>query len=1068
MTDTQKSFNAAIAALNAQNVVAAEALFREVLRADRKHIAALNLLTVVLMSRGRFAEAEEFIERATRLNRTSDISFYNYGLISKHLNKPQQALDNFNKAIALNPTVAETWNNRGTIFNDLQKYDLALLDFDRAISLNDRYAEAYANKAKSLTFLERSEEALATYDKALSHKPDLAEAWLGRGNVFRDLRRQDEAFAAYDKALALRPDLAEAWLGRGNLLSHFKRHEEAFAAYEKALALKPDLAEAWLGRGNELRDLKRHDEAFAAYVRALSLKPDLMGAWLGRGNVLRDLRRHDEAFAAYDKALSHKPDLAEAWLGRGNVLSDLKRHDEAFAAYDKALSLMPDLAGAWLGRGNTLRDLMRHDEAFAAYDRALSLEPDLAEAWLGRGNVFGDLKRQDQALAAYDKALSLEPDLAEAQLGRGHVFSDLKRHDEAFAAYDMALSLKPDLAGAWLGRGNLSSGLKRHDEALAAYHKALSHKPDLADAWHGLGQVFGELNRHDEALAAYDKALSHEPDLAEAWLGRGNVFSGLKRHDEALAAYDKALSQKPDLAEAWLGRGNMLADLKHQDEALAAFDKALSHKPDLAEAQLGRGHVFTDLRRHDEAFTAYDNALSHNPDLVGAEGYRLSSKLQVCNWENFRSDCDHLIESVRNNKEGADPFVFLAIHSTAEDQNNCARLWVNKLRGPAQQLPRREDFHKHDKIRVGYVSADFHEHATAHLMAGVFEEHDRSRFDITAISIGPDDNSAMRRRLEGSFETFVDAQTLGDAEVTRQIRATEIDILIDLKGFTRGARPNIFARRAAPIQVNYLGYPGTMGASYIDYIVADSFVIPTSHRSSYAEKIVYLPNSYQANDTGRNISEKMFTKAECGLPDAGFVFCCFNNNYKFTPGMFDLWMRILKSVDGSVLWLLEDNAAAAANMRKEAEVRGIDPARLVFAARMPPSDHLARHRLADLALDTLPCNAHTTASDCLWAGLPLLTQMGETFAGRVAASLLNAINLPELITETPQEYERLAIDLAMDPEKLRTIKSKLSENRLTAPLFDTRLFTGHIEAAYVAMYERHQAGLAPDHIVVPH
>jgi protein O-GlcNAc transferase len=259
-----------------------------------------------------------------------------------------------------------------------------------------------------------------------------------------------------------------------------------------------------------------------------------------------------------------------------------------------------------------------------------------------------------------------------------------------------------------------------------------------------------------------------------------------------------------------------------------------------------------------------------------------------------------------------------------------------------------------------------------------------------------------------------------------------------------------------------------MGASYIDYIIADSLVIPISHQSGYAEKIVYLPDSYQANDGGRNISEEMFTKAECGLPDTGFIFCCFNNNYKFTPGIFDLWMRILQSVEGSVLWLLEDNAAAAANMRKQAEVRGIDPARLVFAARMPPSDHLARHRLADLALDTLPCNAHTTASDCLWTGLPLLTQMGETFAGRVAASLLNAINLPELITETPHEYERLAIELAMDPEKLRAIKSKLAENRLTTPLFDTRLFTGHIEAAYVAMYERYQAGLAPDHMVVPH
>jgi protein O-GlcNAc transferase len=442
--------------------------------------------------------------------------------------------------------------------------------------------------------------------------------------------------------------------------------------------------------------------------------------------------------------------------------------------------------------------------------------------------------------------------------------------------------------------------------------------------------------------------------------------------------------------------------------------------------------------------------------------------MQICDWENLESDCGHLIESVRNNKENSDPFVFLGVDCTAEDQCNYARLWIDKRFPPAQQplTSQTEGIYKHDRIRIGYVSADFHDHATARLMASVFENHDRSKFDITAISIGPDDNSPMRRRLEKSFERFVDARMLGDAEVARQIRVAEVDILIDLKGFTRDARTNIFARRAAPIQVNYLGYPGTMGASYFDYLIADSIIIPASHRHGYSEKIVCLPNSYQANDTSRNISDRIFTKAECGLPSQGFVFCCFNNNYKVTPRVFDPWMRILKSVEGSVLWLYVENATAVANIRKEAGLRGIDPARLVFAESMPLPDHLARHRLADLFLDTLPCNAHTTASDALWAGLPLLTQIGETFAGRVAASLLNAVNLPELIVETPEQYERMAIELATHPEKLRAIKSRLAEQRLTSPLFDTGRFTRHIEAAYIAMYERHQAGLGPDHILV--
>jgi predicted O-linked N-acetylglucosamine transferase (SPINDLY family) len=365
------------------------------------------------------------------------------------------------------------------------------------------------------------------------------------------------------------------------------------------------------------------------------------------------------------------------------------------------------------------------------------------------------------------------------------------------------------------------------------------------------------------------------------------------------------------------------------------------------------------------------------------------------------------------------------------------------------------------------LSADFHEHATAYLMAGVFEHHDRSTFDTTAISIGPNDNSPMRQRLERSFGKFIDASMLSDAEVATQIRSAEIDILVDLKGFTQDGRTNILARRPAPIQVNYLGYPGTMGADYMDYIIADPVLIPSSQKSNYQEKIAYLPNSYQANDGKRNVSEKMFTREECGIPDGNFVFCCFNNNYKITPAIFDRWMRVLTKIPSSVLWLLEDNATAAANLKREVELRGVSAERLVFAKRMPLRDHLARHRLADLFLDTLPYNAHTTASDALWAGLPVLTQLGETFAGRVAASLLNAVGLPELITRTPEEYERVAVDLATHAEKLAAMRRKLTENRLTTFLFDTKLFTRHIEAAYISMHDRYRAGMGPDHIVVP-
>ena len=352
------------------------------------------------------------------------------------------------------------------------------------------------------------------------------------------------------------------------------------------------------------------------------------------------------------------------------------------------------------------------------------------------------------------------------------------------------------------------------------------------------------------------------------------------------------------------------------------------------------------------------------------------------------------------------------------------------------------------------------------LAAGVFECHDKSHFDVTAISIGPDDNSEMRQRLKASFERFIDANTYSDDQIANLVRSIEVDILVDLMGFTENSRTSVLARRSAPIQVNYLGYPGTMGAQYINYIIADRIVIPENQHEFYSEKIVSLPNSYQPNDRERHVADKIFTRAKMGLPQEGFVFCCFNNNYKILPDIFDVWMRILKQVVGSVLWILETNATASTNLRNEAVARGVSAERLIFAKRMPSSEYLARHQCADLFIDTLPYNAHTTASDALWVGLPVLTCLGETFAGRVAASLLNAIHLPELITTTLEDYERLAIELATNPEKLARIKRTLADNRLTTPLFDTKLFTKHIEAAYSAMYERHKAGLAPDHIVI--
>ncbi|MGE5166416.1 MAG: tetratricopeptide repeat protein [Sphingobacteriales bacterium] len=414
MGSAEQTFQKAVAALNGGDVLAAESLFRAFLQSHPQHVAALNLLTVVLVSMGRYQEAEEFISRAVKLNNLSDVSFYNYGTILKHLNKPKQALERFDRALQLNANAAETWNNRGTVFNALNEYASAIADFDRAILLNPNYSEAFCNKGKSLIELGCFDEAIASYDRALSIKPSLTEAWLGRANALTELGRYDEASVACDKALALMPNLAAAWLGRGNVLIKRRCHSEALGAYQKALALDPGLAEAWLGRGNALVDLKNYNDALSAFDKALALKPNLAGAWLGRGNAFIEIDQGEHALAAYDKAITLRPDLAEAMLGRGNVLAESRRFGPALTAYDEALALRPDMAGIWAARGNVLTELKRYEDAFAAYDKAIALDPHLAKAWVGRGNLFVDLNQFDGAFAAYARAEELEPDLADA------------------------------------------------------------------------------------------------------------------------------------------------------------------------------------------------------------------------------------------------------------------------------------------------------------------------------------------------------------------------------------------------------------------------------------------------------------------------------------------------------------------------------------------------------------------------------------------------------------------------------------------------------------------------------
>jgi predicted O-linked N-acetylglucosamine transferase (SPINDLY family) len=802
-------------------------------------------------------------------------------------------------------------------------------------------------------------------------------------------------------------------------------------------------------------------EAELLYREMLELDPDDFDAThlLGVAFVQHGQLAEGEQLIA--RAIRLDPNDPTALHNRGSVLLTLKRFDEALADYDKAVALKPDYAEAFSGRASALKGLKRYDEALASYDRAITLKPNYAEAFSNRGNTLQDLERFDEALAEYDKAITFEPDYAEAFNNRGACLEKLNRPEEALASYDRAIFLKPSYAEAFANRGNALQNLRRFDLALASYDRAVALRPDYAEAFINRGNALQELKRFDEALADYDNAIALKPDHAEAFTNRGNALQQLKRFDEALAEYDKAIALKPNDAETFANRGNALQGLNRLDLALASYDRAIALKSSNADAFNNRGVCLEKLDLFEQALTSCEQALTIKPDHPYAFGTLARSVLKICDWTRTEKVANELKAHVAQRKSIVPPFISLACSNDAALQLKCAQRFV------ADQVPTplRPLWHgrvwRHDKIKIAYLSADFREHPVAHLTAELFERHDRSRFDVLGVSFGRDDKSSMRSRLIKSFDVFEDVRFRSDDDVAKLLHRLEVDIAVDLNGHTRDARIGIFAHRPAPIQVNYLGFPGTTGADFIDYLIADKVVLPFCQQPHYTEKIVHLPECYQVNDSQRPIGNQASGRRQAGLPEHGFVFCCFNNSYKITAPVFDIWMRLLGAINGSVLWLLRDNETAGKNIRGEAAARGVDPERLVFGDRLAHEDHLARHRLADLFLDTLPYNAHTTASDALWVGLPVLTCCGETFAGRVAASILTAGGIPELVTHSLDDYEALALWLARDTSLLAGIRTKLAQNREVCPLFDSRRFARDIEAAYTTMWDIWQCGERP-------
>jgi protein O-GlcNAc transferase len=722
-------------------------------------------------------------------------------------------------------------------------------------------------------------------------------------------------------------------------------------------------------------------------------------------------------------------DAAQACTERGDLSG-------AVAHYKQVLKAIPDHAPSHSNLGNAYLALGKRRLAEISYRRAINAAPDYSRAHFQLGIVLSNRGDLEGAAVSYLRCLRIDPDYADAHYALALIYSHRGDGELAKASYRRVLSIHPCHVAALQNLGNLLKEEGDFGEAESLYQRALRQAPGDADIYNNLGSLYYGLGDLRRAEAAYERALRLKADHVNALANLATIRHNGGRLAEALNLYHRSVQIDPYYARGWHQLGRVLIELGHFDKAVAAYRLVISLKGD-----------------------------SGSP-LAGL----VSARQMTCDWDGLEADQNRLISAVRSGSSDVAPIILLTQPCGPADHLACARQTSHAVAKGVRPLPLLHPIPNRptgSRLRIGYLSCDFHEHATAHLAAQLFESHDRSQFEVTGYSYGRDDGSPMRARLKAAFDRFVDLAPVSHEVAAERIRGDAIDILIDLKGHCNDGRPQILAYRPAPIQVNFLGYPGSMGAAFIDYIIADPFVVPSDQQKFYHECLVHLPNCYQPNDNKREISTHPKTRRDWSLPEDAFVFCCFNSPHKIARQFFDIWMRLLAAVPKSVLWLIEGNDLASANLCREAKARNIDPSRLIFAPKVPLGDHLVRHGLADLFLDTLPYNAHTTASDALWAGLPVLTCVGHTFAGRVAGSLLTALGLPELITSSPDGYEERALKLARDAPLLAAIRKKLLRNRETAVLFDTGLYTRHIEAAYRKMYEIWETAGSPEPFSVP-
>ena len=818
--------------------------------------------------------------------------------------------------------------------------------------------------------------------------------------------------------------------------------------------------------------LKKAEEA---YTRILEADPNQPDALHLSGVIAHQFGKPESAISFIKRALLLDSSQPFFHNNLGNAFSAIGDQSEAIVCFRKAIQLNPKYAEAHSNLGDMLQIQKDIDGAVDEYKKALELKPDLTEAAINLGHVLRIQGKFEEAIYWYQFTLKKNPGNPDAHYYIGAVYFDRKDYNSAIFFLKKALSIDSNHVDAHFKLGMTKKEMGHWDEAIYYYQKTLSINPDLAETYTNMGLVYKAQQRLSESVLCYRKALQLNPDLPEAHNNLGTCLQELGKFREAISSFRKALQIRPGYAEALVNVGNTLQRIGQSNESIAYYRKALSVNPDFAQAYYHMGVAFQDQRKAANAIPCFQKAMALYPDLKKADCYLFFQLQQTCSWEKL-DDLRHKIDRFtdedlkKGNKTNEMPFLSLIRHQDPKRNLLIAESWSKNISRRMSGLDVKFTFDlkrsSQKKIKVGYLSNRFRRAPTGQLTVSLFGLHNRDEFEIHCYSYGKDDGSIFRKRIMNDCDRFIDITNLGDVEAAKCIFNNDVDILVEMKGYTRNNRLGVSALRPAPVQISYLGFTGTTGADFIDYIITDRIVTPEPQSYHYSEKFIYMPNCYMVNSHKPVVSNRKWKREDFGLPEDGFVFCSFGLPYKIDCVLFDSWMKILENVPNGILWLLEANETVKKKLMLEAESRGISPERLTFSKKLPLEEHLARHRLADLVLDTLTNNGHTTTSDALWAGVPVLTLQGNHFMSRVSSSLLTAIGMQELIVHSLKEYEDFAIRLARSPDKIDVICQKLEKNRLVSPLFDTPKFTRNLENAYKSIWDIYMSGQDPRRIDV--